>query len=254
MLINLFPIAFFNEYIISPKIWLHYIKYNRKIVSFFFYLSYFYYIHSIHIISINLIFIKIIIYPYFSFKKIFNNLHHILPYCLIIYSTTICHNTIITNILIKVYTKIWISLYKTINFIYTFFYSYLVDKLFIKILLIPVTCFLCLKTLFLTTRYEHTISYIIIILQHFKILVNIHMGFLMTISSQIFLLITQKISYLITSIRLRNMNINCIKKYIQSYYALLKDLLNFIDSRIITISLIIYIRRIESSNFIFIDT
>nr|QVY57933.1 hypothetical protein [Betaphycus gelatinus] len=257
MLISLFPIAFFNEYIISPKIWLHYIQYNKKIVSLFSYLSYFYYINFSYVICINLIFTIMIMRLYCQFTTILTNLHYMFFYCLVI--TVIYPNHSITNINIKKllirinYKTLHMLLCKIINLIYKTYYSFLVDKLFIKIILIPITCFLCLKMLFLTTKYEHIITYIVNISQYCKIVTSVHIGFLITISSQVLLLFTQKISYLIISIQLRNMNMNFIKQHIKSYYSLLKDFLKFSDSRIKIISSIICIKQIEYSKFIFIN-
>nr|QVY58139.1 hypothetical protein [Eucheuma denticulatum] len=250
MLINLFPIAFFNEYIISPKIGLHYVKCNKKIISLFFYLSYFYYIHPIYSILINLIGAMVITCLYFQF----NNSHSAFAYYLMVYS--IIKSINIKKLFIKINfndTIIHQLFYKIINIRYTNIYLFLSNKLLIKIILIPVTCFICLKVLFSTTKYEHTIGCAINLLQYFKIFTSMPISFLITLSSQVLLLFSNKISYLIISIHLRNMHINFINQYIKSSYSLLRDFLNFSDSRIKIISLIICLRNIKHSRLVFMD-
>lgn len=55
MFTSLIPITFFNEYIITPKTWLHYFKNYKKSFIIILYLSCFYYFNTIYITLIMLI-------------------------------------------------------------------------------------------------------------------------------------------------------------------------------------------------------
>nr|YP_010485055.1 hypothetical protein Ycf92 [Hypnea cervicornis]UVW80749.1 hypothetical protein Ycf92 [Hypnea cervicornis] len=78
MLTSLIPISFFDEYIISPKTWLHNSKDWQKSFIILLYLSFFYYLNILYTIIIISISLIILINLPIPSKKFILNLNNII--------------------------------------------------------------------------------------------------------------------------------------------------------------------------------
>nr|WCH56310.1 hypothetical protein [Hypnea sp.] len=266
MLTYLIQLSFFNEYIIAPYTCLHYFNSYKKFFIIFFYLCLFYYLNILYsIIAIILILGIIINLPKPSLKSILNLDILLLALFFII------------NIFLYITNEKKYQTYSnnSMHFVspcqstrnnrkYTFSikpkiilrkkkYSIIIPEFLIRSISIPITSYLCLKLLFLTTKYEYIIIYIISCIQGNKNSTNKKILFIFTISSQFVLLIAHKISLLIFSIILRNMNIifNFNQKDILFFTFI--EILNFTHLEIKRISYTMYIKKINHTNFSFID-
>nr|WCH56110.1 hypothetical protein [Calliblepharis sp.] len=241
-------ITFFNEYIISPLTWFHYFINYQKIFILFFYLCFFYYLNIIYnIIIINML-IVIIISLTITTKKPILNLNILL---LTVFFTT--------NIfLFYNYKNIKnFNTYKTLtneqNISKKKAYSIIIPKFLLRSILIPVTSYLCLKLLFLTTKYEYIILHILFFIKSTKNSKCIEILFIFTIASQCILLIAEKISLLTLTVFLRNMDNILISNQKNILFFTFIEILNFSNFHIKRISYILYIKKIYNINFSTID-
>nr|YP_010903858.1 hypothetical protein REP96_pgp117 [Hypnea musciformis]WCH56909.1 hypothetical protein [Hypnea musciformis] len=119
----------------------------------------------------------------------------------------------------------------------------IIPEFFIRSILIPITYHLWLKILFLTARYELIILYILSFIQNKKIV------FILALSSQLILLISQKISFLYTTIIIRNTSYILKSNQDNTLFAFYRNLLEFNYFQITRISYIIQIKKINCSDF-----
>nr|YP_010903658.1 hypothetical protein REP92_pgp117 [Hypnea wynnei]WCH56510.1 hypothetical protein [Hypnea wynnei] len=124
-----------------------------------------------------------------------------------------------------------------------------IPEFFIRSILIPITYNLWLKILFLTTKYEFIILSILSFMQKNKSFHYKKIIFIIALSSQLILLISQKISFLYITIIMRNTNF--ILKFNQNniLYAFYISLLNFSYCQIIRMAYIIQIKKFNYINF-----
>nr|WCH57109.1 hypothetical protein [Hypnea musciformis] len=123
----------------------------------------------------------------------------------------------------------------------------IIPEFFIRSILIPITYHLWLKILFLTARYELIILYILSFIQNKKIV------FILALSSQLILLISQKISFLYTTIIIRNTSYILKSNQDNTLFAFYRNLLEFNYFQITRISYIIQIKKINCSDFSIIN-
>nr|YP_009774097.1 conserved hypothetical plastid protein [Caulacanthus okamurae]QIZ74714.1 conserved hypothetical plastid protein [Caulacanthus okamurae] len=226
MLINFSKNTFLNIYLISPLISLHKKDYKTKIIITFLFLvfyHYFSYIFPIIIFFYNLFTIASI--P-ISYNKILNRL----SFTSVIY-------IFLLNIILYINT---IKLYKNYNFI---------PEFIIRIVCLPCTSYLCLKILFLTTKYEHVIIFFLYFIQIITQGITKKINFIAIVSSQIVLNINRKIYDITFSIQLRSMNKTIEVKYKTIYSSIIYEVLVFINTYIEQISSNLYIRKISYHNF-----
>nr|YP_010904260.1 hypothetical protein REQ04_pgp116 [Catenella fusiformis]WCH57511.1 hypothetical protein [Catenella fusiformis] len=255
-MVNLLIITSFNDYIISPRTWLHNIKHKQKLFFVFFYLCFFYYCKNIYSI-LGIIFCLIItITTKIPLKKIISKVHILLYY--FIFLLNIITHTSDIKFLFQIHIKIFFNP-KTIKKISTLKKLepdnisntkdlFLLPKFVVKIASISLNSYLYLKILFSTTKYENIILYMFGKVN--KILsISQQTTFIMTMSSQFFLVVTQKIFLMILSIQLRSMNRIFILEYTKILYLILIELLVFSKIYVGKISYTLYIRKINYINF-----
>lgn len=218
MFINLLSITFFNDYIISPKTWLHYTRDKQKFFFIFSYLCFFYYYHSLYSIF-GFIFCLIIIATLkVPLQKITSKFYFFIYYIICLF-----------NIMTKVYKLKSLAI------------------VIVKFSGISIISHLYLKILFLTTKYENTLLYILKITKN-TISVGRQTILIITISTQFFFIITQKIFQVMFCIQLRNMNKICITECINIFHLGILELLIFSKINISKISYILYVKKIRNSD------
>ena len=227
MSINILQVTFFNQYIISPRTWIHRILYTRKIIIIFTYL---------------------LLSPYLDYQ------YHLLPaiFCIIVLVNLPIPRSYIFNIQQALYLLIifFFSIYihknnfytKTDNHYVTYveqrslvknFYPLNTNKLLIMIkkstsenfipkymmrgFSIYIIYLMLLKILYLTTKYENIItSYIVIYRYNIKNTCFLNNTPIMTLTSQFIILLIKRIDTTIKALTLRGVSY----KQIYSYYAL----------------------------------
>nr|QCI07155.1 hypothetical protein [Hypnea pannosa] len=238
MFTNLIPITFFNEYIIAPKTWLHDFKDYPKSFMILFYLSCFYYFHTIYIIIITIISLIILIYVPLPNTKCILTPNNIL----------ICFFFINISFYINNKNKyITYNIHKKQNT------NIVVPEFFIRSILIPIAYNLWLKILFLTTKYELIILYTLSIVKNNK---NFHykkIVFISILSSQLILLISQKISFLYITIIMKDIKFILKSNQSNILFTFYTNLLDFSYFQIKRISYIIQIKRINYITFSIIN-
>nr|QCI06192.1 hypothetical protein [Dicranema revolutum] len=133
------------------------------------------------------------------------------------------------------------------------FFSMIIPNVFIRIVSIFILSWVCLRLLFFTTTYEDIIIYIAYLFQKNKNLLGNHIAFIIIISSQFLLVVTQKFFQLSTGVNLRIMdNINIIK-FINFYYFTLIEILIFSNYYLNLITHTLYVREIKPIIFNFFD-
>nr|AOM64529.1 hypothetical protein Riqu_050 [Riquetophycus sp.] len=229
---NIFQPLFFNQYIISPRTWLHTIPYNMKVYLILVYLFFLPYLHDIYIIISIILYLLIIRNLALPQKHIFH-----LKHIVIIVSTIFLHNYIL-NIdkqgmnyanTIVVYHKLPISIFYSIP-IYIF-RSTIIYIIYISLL----------KILYSTTKYENIIKCCVkqTTYNNYQSKYTPHQNILIIIlASQYIILLAQKIHLLLQAIRLRN-----TKSYYLYFYSL-HYLLNIVILDIYNLASFIHIRKI----------
>nr|QCI07351.1 hypothetical protein [Leiomenia cribrosa] len=251
MLINLLETMFFDQYIISPRTWIHKINNNMKIFFIFIILLILPYIDYFYIIGIIAIYILIILCLKIP-KNTLLKIHYII-FSLFIFTLNIYFSTFTLNkhlfliettsiifkqtIIIKIYNQ-----QKTVFKFKKYYYILLFPKYLIKIIVIYLAYFISLNILYKTTKYENIIIYY---LMNYFITKNTKKILIITFASNFLNLVTNQLYFIEISIKLRN------EKYIFSvyvYYYALKELLNNIFKEIKRISCILYCREINYKN------
>nr|WCH55316.1 hypothetical protein [Hypnea brasiliensis] len=238
MLTSFIPITFFNEYIITPKTWLHYFKNYKKSFIIILYLSCFYYFNTTYIVFIIVVSSITIINLPIPIKQ----------------SILTLNNSFITfffiNILLYMNYK---NKYSISNIYQQKNLKTVVPEFFTRSILIPITYSLWLKILFLTTKYEFMILSILYFIQKNKNFYFKKIGFIIALSSQLILLISQKISFLYITVIMRDRNFILQfnqNNILSSFYI---NLVNFSYFQIVRISYMIQLKKINYVNFSIID-
>nr|YP_010904059.1 hypothetical protein REQ00_pgp115 [Caulacanthus ustulatus]WCH57310.1 hypothetical protein [Caulacanthus ustulatus] len=223
MLINFSYNTFFNIYLISPITSLHKIDYKKKIIiTFLFLVLYHYYNYIFAIISIICNLYTIVNIPV-SYNKLTKRLNFSSIYYLLIFNIILCINIIKSNINYNI-----------------------LSEFIIRIICLPVTSCLCLKVLFLTTKYELIVLFFLHLIQITATNITEKLFFIIIVSSQLILQINYKIYKIAISIKLRYMNKIMTIKYVNTYYSsIIYGILVFINTHKDEISSNLHTRKIS---------
>lgn len=252
MFINLLEIMCLNQYIISPKTWIHKINDNIKIFIIFITLMVLPYINYTYLSILLIIHICLILYSKIPKNKFFKNKYLLFGLLMLIFSIYL--NNINSQTYLFFVQQISIILQRPIIFIEinyriksylklgTSYYIFIFPKYIIRVILIYFIYFISLKILYKTTKYENIVIYY---LMNYLIKQNKKKILIITFASNFLILVSNQIYFIEVSIKLRNRKI-FFPKYI--YYYALKELLNNISEEIKRISCILYCRELNYKN------
>nr|WOA02464.1 hypothetical protein [Gloiopeltis furcata] len=254
---NFFQITFFNDYLISPKIWLHSIKSFVKI-SFIFIilclLPYFNYIYiNLYIIGVLLI-LKNIKTPSRYFKYIYNVIILILVFLLNYsngqYSKMSRQITFIINT--SSTQKLIITCCNMIDIKNTGHLQYKLSlpEYIVKSVLVSISYFASLKILYLSTRYEEII--LICLISYLKISKNHCDRLVLTVILGSQLLVSMQNRVNIIRIGMRLKGLNGYTHYYFYYFAIIEFFI-LTHYNIRSIASVLYCREIKYSKFLIAD-
>lgn len=249
MIIHLLFITSLNDYIISPQTWLHYIKHKYKLFFILFYLCFSYYYKSVYcIVGIVCCFIVAVTINV-PLEKIISKFYLLLYYSVFFFNLIVQTNCTKIFLKSKITDQIYIREKLGLSDIKDKTCLFVLPEIIIKLACIPLNSYLYLKILFSTTKYEDIILYIFEKVNK-AISIGQQTTFIMTVSTQLFLIVTQKIFQMMLSIQLRSMNRICALEYINIFYLIFIELLVFSRIYIDKVSYTLYIRKISYTNFV----